>query len=192
MKVETLEFAGLFPALEALRLPYKLEPRSKQELYRDLYKEEGCEVTDYDDYAFTLLSPGSTIYLHKKDLSLIKSLIKKGDEHAKICRGIEVWAKIEMPLYFMVEFDTYIIGVDTLATSSSMHVDCKGLQGEELQKAKGDIRGDYMYTRIFKANYQALRRIYQQRCVVKHRLPEWEIFGKWIQSLPLAEQLILI
>lgn len=191
MIIETLEVAGFVPVLEALRLPFKLQPRSivtpaDEQIYMNPILE-GIS----SDYKI-LVQRGQKIYIDKKDLSLMKSLIKKGDEHAKCIRGIEVYAKIEMPLYFMVEFDTYRIGIETLSTSSSMHTDCKGLQGKELQDAKSKIGGDYIYERVFKVNYQALRRMYKQRCVVKHRLPEWEEFGNWVNSLPLSKELITL
>lgn len=176
MRIKTLEIAGLVGTLEALRLPFKLKPRS---------------ILDFISNSGTLSINGYyNCELHPKDLALLKSLIKKGDEHAKILRGLEVWAKIDMPLYFMVEFDTYRIGIDTLSTSSTMHVDCKNLTGEELQKSKGNINGYYIYERVFKVNYQTLRRMWLQRD--NHRLPEWKEFIDWIKTLPLANELILI
>ena len=174
MQIKTLEIAGLVGALEALRLPFKLNPRS--ELY---FSYRGSDV---------YFESASSCEICPKDLTLLQTLAKRGDEHAKVLRGIEVWAKIEMPLYFMVEFDTYVVGISTLSTSSSMHTDCKGLYGEELQKVKGAITGDYTYTRVFKVSYQTLRRIYSQRN--EHRLPEWKEFCSWIETLPLAEKLI--
>jgi hypothetical protein len=176
MKIKTLEIAGLVGTLEALRLPFKLEPRS---------------ILDFSyDSTSVYFNTDCNCEIHPKDISLLKSLIKKGDEHAKVLRGIEVWAKIDMPLYFMVEFDTYRIGIDTLSTSSTMHIDCKNLTGEELQKNKGNINGYYIYERVFKVNYQTLRRMWLQRD--NHRLPEWKEFIDWIKTLPLANELILI
>jgi hypothetical protein len=176
MKIETLEIGGFIGAFNALRLPFKLNPRS--ELYFVHYAAE------------VYFNSNTSCAIHPKDLTLLKSLIKKGDEHAKVLRGIEVWAKIDMPLYFMVEFDTYRIGIDTLSTSSTMHIDCKNLTGEELQKSKGNINGHYIYERVFKVNYQTLRRIWLQRD--NHRLPQWKEFIDWIKTLPLANELILI
>lgn len=176
MKIETLEIAGLVGTLEALRLPFKLKPRS------ELYFSYNATEVYFDS--------NTSCEIHPKDLILLQTLVKNGDEHAKVLRGIEVWVKMEMPLYFMIEFDTYRIGIDTLATSSSMHTDCKGLHGESLQKVKGEIKGDYIYTRVFKVNYQTLRRIYLQRN--EHRLLNWKEFCNWIKTLPLANKLILI
>jgi hypothetical protein len=182
MKIETLEIAGFIGCLESLRLPYKLQPRSIV-TYNNF-----SEPTEFEGEIRFCSS--SNIMMHPKDLKLLQALIKKGDEHAKVLRGIEVWVKIDMPLYFMVEFDTYRIGIDTLSTSSSMHTDCKGLEGKELQEVKGEIKGSYIYERVFKVTYQTLRRIYLQRD--NHRLPDWQEFCDWIKTLPLANELILI
>lgn len=38
-------------------------------------------------------------------------------------------------------------------------------------------------------NYRCLKNIYKQR--KNHRLPEWREFCKWIETLPLAQELIL-
>lgn len=38
-------------------------------------------------------------------------------------------------------------------------------------------------------NYRCLKNIYRQR--KNHRLPEWREFCKWIETLPLAQELIL-
>ena len=38
-------------------------------------------------------------------------------------------------------------------------------------------------------NYRCLRNIYIQR--KDHRLPEWKVFCKWIETLPLAELLLI-
>ena len=38
-------------------------------------------------------------------------------------------------------------------------------------------------------NYRCLRNVYEQR--KNHRLPEWREFCKWIETLPLAKELII-
>ena len=71
-----------------------------------------------------------------------------------------------------------------------MHIDCKGLSGEELEKAKSSITMGKELTKIDMFSYQTLRRIYQQR--KDHRLKEWHDFCNWIEGLPLAKELITI
>lgn len=179
MQISTIEIAGFVAAFKALRLPYKLEQRSI------LYFTHS-----FSDNLYTKFDSTAICTFSDKDIALLQSLIKKGDSHGKVNRGIEVWVEITMPIYFMIEFDTYRIGCDTLSTSSTMLTDLKQLQGEELQQAKGKIKGDYEYTRIFKVTYQTLRNIWLDR--ENHRLPEWQQFIEYIKTLPLANELILV
>ena len=77
-----------------------------------------------------------------------------------------------------------------MSSQSTMHTDCKGLSGEELQKAKSEIPMGKELKKIDMFSYQTLRRIYIQR--KNHRLPEWHQFIDWVRTLPLAEKLILV
>lgn len=176
MKIELIELSGFVAAFKALRLPFNKGERSILSFYKE----------DFPSY-FTY---SSSVSINYSDLKLAQALIKRGDDHAKILRGIEVYLYLELPLYLMIELDTYRIGADVLSTSSTMHVDCKGLTGEELQQAKGDITGRYIYKRIEKFSYQALRRIYFAR--KDHRLPEWKEFCDFIETLPMAKELIIV
>ena len=133
MKIKTLEIAGIRSALEALRLPYDLEPRSCLSYNEDLYKR-----SEDDEYDSTILT-NTWIKFHKKDLSLLQALVKRGDEHAKVLRGVIVWAKITAPIYWWVDLETYRAGHERLMSGSTMNKECKGLTGEALQKAKGEI-----------------------------------------------------
>ena len=47
-----------------------------------------------------------------------------------------VWFKITMQTGFMVEFDTYRIGIDCLSSSSTMHNELKEFSGETFSGAK--------------------------------------------------------
>jgi hypothetical protein len=71
-----------------------------------------------------------------------------------------------------------------------MHIDCKGLSGEELEKAKDEIPMGKIQKTVDMFSYQCLRRIYFQRR--NHRLPMWHTFCRWIESLPYANVLITI
>lgn len=180
MKIELVELSGFVATFKALRLPFNKKGRSNGQFSKVLYKETNNLVFDTH----------SSIEFNNSDLKLAQALIKKGDDHAKVLRGIEVYLYLELPLYLMIELDTYRIGTDVLSTSSTMHVDCKGLTGEELQQKKGDITSRYIYKRIEKFSYQALRRIYFAR--KDHRLPEWQRFCNFIETLPMAKELITI
>ena len=176
-KIKTLEISGFRSALEALRLPYGLEPRSK------LHSFGGMN----DDNTFYC---ESSVNIDEKDMELLKALVKRGPEHAKCIRGINVYAKITAPIYLWTELETYTVGHYRLASESTMHIDCKGLSGEELQLAKASIPMGKELTKIDMFNYQNLRNIYHQR--KGHRLPEWKVFLDWIESLPYSKEFITI
>lgn len=165
MIIRLLDVAGLQPALRAMRLPHESINDSK--------------LTPI------LTPPNWESVLGEGDRKLALKLIRGGDEHGKFSRGILAWFEIEMPIYFMLEFDTYRIGIDCLSSSSSMHNECKGLYGGNLQAKKAKLGGGYTYIRVFVASYQALRRMYFQR--KNHRLLEWGEFCNWIEELPLSE-----
>ena len=74
-----------------------------------------------------------------KDNALITKLIHAGPEHAKVTRGIIYWLEIKAPIYWWREMETYRIGRERLSCESTMHIDCKGLNGEELQRAKAKM-----------------------------------------------------
>ena len=197
MKVETIEIAGLAGALTALRLPFGKEVRSRIEhscgTYLDFTDmdvektEETYEVTMKDHPRFT---SNTSIAIDKKDLTLLQTLVKRGDEHAKVVRGINVWARITAPVYWWCEEETYRAGHERLASESTMHIDCRGLSGSELQEAKSAIPMGKELTKVDMFSYQTLRRIVVQRH--NHRLPEWHEFVDWIKTLPLAEELIFV
>ena len=196
MKIETIEVAGFAGALTALRLPFGKEVRSKIENYcethldfsdMDVEQTEGTyEVTMKGLPKFT---SNTYIAIAPKDLTLMQTLVKRGDEHAKVVRGINVWAKITAPVYFWAEAECYRAGHERLASESTMHIDCRGLTGQELQRAKAQIPMGKELTKVDMFSYQTLRRIVVQRH--NHRLPEWHVFVDWIKTLPLSQELIL-
>lgn len=176
MKIEVTEIAGLKSALEALHLPFN----------------GGCKSTVcfFDDTVdtnneFRFVSHGT---ISDKDLKLLKTLRIRGDEHAKVLRGVQVWLKITAPIYFWWDLETYVVGHQRLCSESTMHSECKGLSGEELQKVKHDIPFGREITKIDMFSYQTLTRIYEQR--INHRLPEFKEFCKFIETLPFYEELI--
>lgn len=180
MKIETLELFGFVSAFKALRLPMKGQNKNDS-----IFHKNYCEL------AFgNMVSSHSQITIGEKDMKLIKALIKNGDEHAKVVRGIIVSCSITAPRYWWQEMDTYRIGTERLCSESTMHCEARGLSGEELQKFKSEIKEGLEQERIQQFSYQTLRRMEIQR--KPHKLPEWQQFRQWIRSLPLAEELILI
>ena len=196
MKIETIEIAGIAGALTALRLPFGKEVRSHIENYCEThldFTDVDMEQTE-DTYEVTMkgllkFTSNTSIAIDKKDLSLMQTLVKRGDEHAKVVRGINVWAKITAPVYFWAEAECYRAGHERLASESTMHIDCRGLTGQELQRAKAQIPMGKELTKVDMFSYQTLRRIVVQRH--NHRLPEWHEFVELIKTLPLSQELIL-
>ncbi len=194
MEIKTLEIAGFGSALKALRLPFGKECRSiidtdgRMSEIDEIDKDFWGELIDGISVCF---SNHSDVYFNDKDLTLLQSLIKRGDEHAKVARGIIVYAEITAPVYWWAEMECYRAGHERLCSESTMHIDCKGLKGEELQKAKADIPMGKELTKIDFFSYQCLRNMYIQRR--NHRLPEWnDTFCQWLESLPLFNELILV
>lgn len=188
MKIGTLEISGIKSALEALRLPYGLGARSELNTHCALIPAEDLpgklDPTIYDSSFIST----SNLNISKKDVTLLSTLVKRGPEHAKCIRGINVYTKITAPIYLWAELETYTIGHYRLASESTMHIDCKGLSGEELQVAKASIPMGKELTKIDMFNYQNLRNIVKQR--KGHRLPEWKIFIDWVKTLPYSEEFI--
>ncbi len=208
MKIETIEVAGLAGALTALRLPFGKDVRSHIDTFHK-YDKSGVNKFEFGNgYTSigaidrledmkTITYPGrptmygcSVVQIEDKDLTLMQTLVKRGDEHAKVVRGIMVWAKITAPVYWWAEAETYRAGHERLASESTMHIDCKGLSGKELQEAKAAIPMGKELTKVDMFSYQTLRRIVAQRH--DHRLPEWHTFIDWVKTLPLAEALIFV
>ena len=127
--------------------------------------------------------------LNNDDKKLLSTLVKRGDEHAKVLRGVVVWCEINAPLYWWKEMDTYRVGAERLSSESSMHIQGRGLSEEELLELQENMPCGTMQKRIWMFSYQTLRRIYFQRR--DHRLPQWRKFCGWIKTLPFANEFII-
>lgn len=105
--IKLLEIAGLGSALQALRLPFGKDCRSEvcfsADLIGDKFKTHG------------------EVKVNEKDLALLSTLVKRGDEHAKVLRGVVVWVEINAPRYLHAELDTYSVGAERLSSESTMH-----------------------------------------------------------------------
>ena len=95
------------PMFLALRLPFGKAPRVKGA--SDFFMEG--ETVNY----------GGLVTPDDRDIDLVKKLVKNGDEHAKVLRGVLAWASITAPRAWWQEFDTYRIGVEKLSSESTMH-----------------------------------------------------------------------
>ena len=76
-------------------------------------------------FIFTNNSDGimteSEVKISSKDMKLLQALRKRGDDHAKVLRGIQVWLEITAPRYWWQEAVTYEVGVTKLCSESTMH-----------------------------------------------------------------------
>ena len=193
MKIEVIEIAGFASTLKALHLPFGGKEKSEIDTYSDLSQdrlyEDFAEKTYNGDFEMVdSIEYGSHCIISPADISLLTKLVKAGDEHAKVLRGVIVYAKITMPVFVWCEMECYRAGHERLCSESTMHIDMKGLSGEELVKAKSEMPMGKELTKIDFFSYQALRNIYKQRRY--HRLPHWHTFCDWIKTLPFAEELI--
>ena len=169
--IKLIELAGFVSALQALRLPYGLYCRSRA-MHQMNTTSDGT------------LCLHDRININDKDEDLLRSLIKRGEEHAKVIRGIVAYVEINAPRFLWQEFDPYRIGRETLSSESTMHIQGKGLNEEELVEMKSELKEGTMQKRIVMLSYQTLRRIYKQRR--GHRLPHWREFCLWIETLPYS------
>lgn len=188
IKIETIEIAGMAAAISALRLPFGKEVRSTIQVKFDFQREVFNPVEDEWE-EFPTFDSNTDISIDPQDLKLMNTLVKRGTEHSKVTRGIMVWAKITAPIYWWCEMETYVVGHQRLSSESTMHIDCRGLSGDDLVAAKAAIPMGKKLTKVDAFSYQALRNIAKQRW--NHRLPEWHEFVDWIKTLPFSQELIL-
>lgn len=174
--IKMIDIAGFSAAAQALRLPFG--EKNKPKVGATLLPSCPIEHT------------GHAFFLYETDVKLMSTLVKRGDEHAKVLRGVVVWAEINAPRYWWQECDRYSVGATCLSSNSTMHQQGKGLSEDELVSMKENLPEGTMQKRVWMFSYQALRRMYFQRR--KHRLPQWRMFCGWIETLPYAEYLITV
>ena len=175
--VKTIEISGFTAVSAALRLPYGNKNKPKP---GDPLDVDSVVIDDRND----------SYIMYSSDTKLISTLVKRGDEHSKVLRGLVVYVEINAPRYWWVEMDTYRIGAERLSSESTMHIQGKGLDTDALIDLKEKLSEGTMQKRVWMFSYQTLRRIYFQR--KDHRLPQWHTFCEWIESLPFASEFITI
>lgn len=209
MYIETLEVAGIYPAITSMRNPF-----------------DSWDKGDSENEPLLYIHP----HIGEKDMILAKKLIRGGSEHRKYLRQIQVWANVNMPRYWWSETDTYKFG--TKNSQSTMHTLAKKPFDMEdfylgndpivmtsnfmelqtipmlnslrdlylidkdyrwVKEMKRILPESFLQMRTWNTNYEELRNMYHQRVENPHRLgEEWvEMFGKWIESLPYSQELII-
>lgn len=210
MKIETLEIAGIYPALHGMRNPMD-----------SWEKSDTIWLTQEGPYIDNALNTKYCIEIGKIDQDLSSRLQKAGPEHAKHLRMVMVWADIAAPRYWWNEFDTYRAGVEKVSCSTMHRLMARPLEFSDFENdclddkynPIGEIIVDintrmdswkyeedpeekkaiwrsiiqllpqsYLQKRTVMMSYAALRNIYRQR--EGHKLNEWHQFREWVESLP--------
>lgn len=184
LQIKTLEISGFASTIQAVHLPMGKDPVYFPQNTFDVQLPQSGSSDYYQIYN------SSHVKFTEKQLKLLSNLVKSGDQHAKCIRGIMVGVMISAPIWFYRELETYNIGRNRLSSESTMHIECRKLEGEELMEAKDKIPMGHIQRTVDTISYQTLRRIYFQRR--HHRLPLWHQFCKWIEGLPFSEELITI
>ena len=148
----------------------------------------------------------------------VKSLAqsKKGEGHDQYLTGIRVAFDLTFSNKAWVELERYRF-VEFVSSQSTMHriskMDIRGQVNEyvtentiqEVERLKEiylqtqdkedylrllyNIPSGFELTARLTTNYRALKTVYSQR--KNHRLPEWREFCAWVETLPLAKELII-
>ena len=141
---------------------------------------------------------------------------KKGDGHDQFLTGIRVAFDLTFTNKAWVELERYRF-VEFISSQSTMHriakfnlreqynkyVDTRMIDiMEELKDKYNETQDkeDYLtllysnpsgfeLTARLTTNYRALKTVYSQRR--NHRLPEWRLLCSWIETLPMAKELIV-
>lgn len=122
IKAECAEAWGFEHAVRGMRNPMNSWNKSdSHRCYGNDLLDERCETCSYyEEDCRRDWFCGAEYVLGKKDLELMRKLIKAGNSHRKFLRQIFVSMDITAPLYWWKEFDTYKVGV-TANSCSTMH-----------------------------------------------------------------------
>ena len=150
----------------------------------------------------------------ENDLALMKRIIKGGSSERKALRFINVTCDIVAPLYWWKEFDTYKVGtvrnscstMHTIAkkeftltaiydclkntntflnTARRMYIEKQGKSKVAWWQMIQLLPSSYNQRATVQFNYEVLMKMYHERN--NHKLDEWKLFCKWIETLPYAE-----
>lgn len=190
IKLRTIEVAGIFTALHAMRNP----------------------LNSWDK------SDSHNGHIGDNDRKLATQLIQAGPEHCKFLRSITVSVETWGTMYWWAEADTYKVGTVRNSCSKMHKLMSKPFELEDFATdGMDDIAVEHMKTWIemlnverdkylqtkdktywrnvllmlpdsyiqrstWTLNYAVLRNIYRQR--QNHKLTEWHEFCDWIKTLP--------
>lgn len=173
--------------------------------------EESVKASKYPMSVDTNLENSSVTNTVKK-----LALSSKGEGHDQFLTGIRVNFDLTFTNKAWVELERYRF-IEFVSSQSTMHrlakfnlkeqynkyVDSRIIDiMEELKNKYNETKDKEDYLKLLytnpsgfeltarlTTNYRALKTVYSQR--KNHRLPEWREFCKWIETLPMAKELII-
>lgn len=161
-------------------------------------------------------TPSGALDPNCDDLRLMKSLVLKGDDHAKFARMIGVGFTVRAPRYWWIEFATYRAGIESVSESTmhrkmsepfdwvdfeegSSHADSLDDAIDSLNYCRElYIAGNiplYQFKQEIPESYLQTRDIIANYQALRHiyharkghKLPHWQVFREWMEGLPYSE-----
>jgi len=90
----------------------------------------------------------------------------------------------------VLEYNGLVNFQKTMDKNSPVYSDVSNRLKEIYLEILYNVPSGFELTARLTTNYRALKTVYSQR--KNHRLPEWIEFCKWVETLPLATELILL
>ena len=113
---------------------------------------------------------------------------KAGEGHDNFLKGIVVQCDVEAPSYVWPQIQRYRF-FEIISSTSKMHT-LKIPEGKTYEEVLSQMTMDYELTAGITTNYMCLKNMYRQR--KNHRLKFWtEVFCPWVETLPMAKELIV-
>lgn len=130
--IKTIGVFGFEGAIRGMRMPYESFDKSDSGkcpencaccVYgsEEFYDSEDENLKGESWYSCIEDNPNLPYSIGKKDMELMKKLIKAGSEHRKFLRMIHVQCEMRAPRYWLTELDTYKVGT-VRNSSSTMHL----------------------------------------------------------------------
>lgn len=206
IKVENVEVAGLETAIRGMRNPMNSWDKSDS-----FHCRLGFTIGNNDmDLAKRLINAGTE---HRKflrqiyvgfDLTLPRYLLSEFDTYGwtpkNSCSTMHKLLRKNQPIttnqfvYHPNDEETLQETIRQLNVLRVLYFNSATTateRNEILRRAKALLPEGFLQKRTVATNYEVLRNMYHQRCFHKHRLPEWQVIGRFIETLPYSEQLII-
>lgn len=204
IKVENVEVAGLETAIRGMRNPMNSWDKSDS-----FHCRLGFTIGNNDmDLAKRLINAGTE---HRKflrqiyvgfDLTLPRYLLSEFDTYGwtpkNSCSTMHRLLGKNQPIttnqfvYHTNDEETLQETIRQLNVLRALYFNSDTTateRNEILRRAKALLPEGFLQKRTVATNYEVLRNMYHQR--KNHRLPEWQVICRFIETLPYSEQLIV-